>query len=173
MHQAATEIATKLKYFGSKSYQFAYHTSNMLRPILPRARFCLNSFRRSLVTVPEINPNFNNGVPGLLSPAGFDIAWTQYQGLMVEKLNNLIAGTPNRLLYSYHFSHARSSELALELHLGGAMDVPWLIYTQEETTNLNHQKIFSLNTLATQTPLPSSTTHQWHSTTRRPSTKAA
>ncbi|KAH7417265.1 Manganese/iron superoxide dismutase [Cadophora sp. MPI-SDFR-AT-0126] len=64
----------------------------MLRPILPRARFCLKSFRRSLVTVPEINPNFNNGIPGLLSPAGFDIAWTQYQGLMVEKLNNLIAG---------------------------------------------------------------------------------
>merc|ERR1711939_961818 len=104
----------------------AYHTSNMLRPILPRARFCLNSFRRSLVTVPEINPNFNNGVPGLLSPAGFDIAWTQYQGLMVEKLNNLIAG-------------------------GDYESKP--------------PKIFSLNTLATQTPLPSSTTHQWHSTT--------
>ncbi|CZT02985.1 hypothetical protein WAI453_012209 [Rhynchosporium graminicola] len=65
----------------------------MLRPILPRARFCLNSFRRSLVTVPEINPTFHNGIPGLLSPDGFHIAWTQYQGMMVHKLNRLIAGT--------------------------------------------------------------------------------
>ncbi|KAL2065044.1 hypothetical protein VTL71DRAFT_4184 [Oculimacula yallundae] len=92
----------------------------MLRPILPRARFCLNTFRRSLVTVPEINPNFNNGVPGLLSPEGFNIAWTQYQSLMVEKLNRLVAGgtqaskAPKEILIHYardpdfapHFNHA-------------------------------------------------------------------
>jgi hypothetical protein len=32
------------------------------------------------------------GVPDLLSAEGFDLAWTQYQGRMVEKLNNLTAG---------------------------------------------------------------------------------
>src|SRR3989442_78020 len=90
----------------------------MLRPILPRARFCLNFFRRSLVTVPEINPNFNNGVPGLLSPAGFDIAWTQYQGLMVEKLNNLIAGTSIRLLHAQLSAQAGSSEQGLRSSVG-------------------------------------------------------
>ncbi|KAI1767526.1 manganese and iron superoxide dismutase [Hypoxylon sp. FL1150] len=33
------------------------------------------------------------GVPGLLSPGGFDIAWTQYMQFVIEKLNNLTAGT--------------------------------------------------------------------------------
>jgi Fe-Mn family superoxide dismutase len=36
--------------------------------------------------------DFREGVPGLLSPAGFDMAWTQYQSLMLEKLSNLTAG---------------------------------------------------------------------------------
>lgn len=31
-------------------------------------------------------------MPDLLSPEGFDFAWTQYQGLMVEKLNLLTQG---------------------------------------------------------------------------------
>ncbi|TKA62118.1 hypothetical protein B0A49_08268 [Cryomyces minteri] len=35
-----------------------------------------------------------HGVPGLLSPEGYELAWTQYQGMMVEKLNELTAGTP-------------------------------------------------------------------------------
>ncbi|KAK5256054.1 hypothetical protein LTR16_004115 [Cryomyces antarcticus] len=34
-----------------------------------------------------------HGVPGLLSPEGYELAWTQYQGMMVEKLNELTAGT--------------------------------------------------------------------------------
>jgi superoxide dismutase, Fe-Mn family len=36
--------------------------------------------------------DFREGVPGLLSPQGFDMAWTQYQGLMLEKLSSLTAG---------------------------------------------------------------------------------
>ncbi len=32
-----------------------------------------------------------HGVPGLLSPAGFQIAWTEYQRLLVNKLNDLTA----------------------------------------------------------------------------------
>lgn len=34
----------------------------------------------------------SSGVPDLLSPDAFDFAWTQYQGLMVEKLNLLTQG---------------------------------------------------------------------------------
>ncbi|KAI1482695.1 manganese and iron superoxide dismutase [Daldinia eschscholtzii] len=33
------------------------------------------------------------GVPGLLSPEGFDFAWVQYQELIIERLNALTAGT--------------------------------------------------------------------------------
>ncbi len=29
----------------------------------------------------------------MLSPEGYDIAWTQYQGYVVDKLNRLTAGT--------------------------------------------------------------------------------
>lgn len=67
-------------------------STNMLRPALFRIGNSLKISRRSLHNVPILNHNFNNGVPGLLSPAGFDMAWTQYQALMVEKLNILTAG---------------------------------------------------------------------------------
>ncbi|KAH8815196.1 Manganese/iron superoxide dismutase [Xylogone sp. PMI_703] len=76
----------------------------MLRPRLPRIGF---SLRRALHQVPPLTHDFRNGVPGLLSPAGFNMAWTQYQSLMVEKLNNLIVGgtdefkTPKELLIKY------------------------------------------------------------------------
>jgi Fe-Mn family superoxide dismutase len=33
-----------------------------------------------------------NGVPDCLSSEGFDMAWTQYQGYLVHKLNLLTAG---------------------------------------------------------------------------------
>jgi Fe-Mn family superoxide dismutase len=64
----------------------------MLRPTLPRIGRSLRTFHRSLHSVPPLTHNFREGVPGLLSPNGFDMAWTQYQSLMVEKLNVLIAG---------------------------------------------------------------------------------
>ncbi|KAM3414468.1 hypothetical protein BST61_g9632 [Cercospora zeina] len=34
------------------------------------------------------------GVPGLFSPDGYRLAWTQYQSLLVQKLNELTAGEP-------------------------------------------------------------------------------
>ncbi|KAL1880798.1 hypothetical protein VTK73DRAFT_4968 [Phialemonium thermophilum] len=43
--------------------------------------------------VPPLPHDFSQGVPGLLSAEGFDIAWTQYMTLMMEKLNALTAGT--------------------------------------------------------------------------------
>ncbi|KAL7628627.1 hypothetical protein AAE478_000142 [Parahypoxylon ruwenzoriense] len=49
---------------------------------------------RSLHQVP-ILPHFNpeEGVPGLLSEGGFDLAWTQYMDLIIGKLNALTYGT--------------------------------------------------------------------------------
>jgi hypothetical protein len=35
---------------------------------------------------------FQEGIPGLFTPDGFRIAWTEYQGMMLEKLNALTAG---------------------------------------------------------------------------------
>lgn len=64
----------------------------MLRPTLPRIGHSLRIFRRSLHHVPPLTHDFRNGITEFLSPEGFDIAWTQYQGLMVEKLNVLTAG---------------------------------------------------------------------------------
>ncbi|KAI1443107.1 manganese and iron superoxide dismutase [Annulohypoxylon stygium] len=68
----------------------------MLRPRLriPRAsqlwRPSISS--RQIHHVPRL-PQFNpeEGVPGLLSPGGFDMAWTQYMNFIVEKLNTLVA----------------------------------------------------------------------------------
>jgi Fe-Mn family superoxide dismutase len=36
--------------------------------------------------------HFQNGIPGLLTPEGFRLAYTDYQTLMLEKLNALTAG---------------------------------------------------------------------------------
>lgn len=33
------------------------------------------------------------GIPGLLTPESFDMAWTQYQSMMIDKLNSLTQGT--------------------------------------------------------------------------------
>ena len=52
----------------------------------------MKAFRRSLFNMPELE-QFKNGVPGLLSPTGFDLAYTQYQSLMLEKLDYFVAGT--------------------------------------------------------------------------------
>lgn len=65
----------------------------MLRPRLPRAGNVLRSFqKRGLRTLPMLNHDFSNGVPGLLSAAGYDMAWTQYQSLMIQKLDALTVG---------------------------------------------------------------------------------
>ena len=48
--------------------------------------------RRSLHSLPALPHDFKEGVPGLLSADGHEMAWTQYQSLMLEKLNSLVAG---------------------------------------------------------------------------------
>ncbi|KAL2863550.1 mitochondrial 37S ribosomal protein mS42 [Aspergillus lucknowensis] len=65
---------------------------------------------RGLHQVPQLTYNSQykeNGVPGLLSPEAFDFAWTQYQSLLVDKLNLLTQDTvdadtkPGDLLVKY------------------------------------------------------------------------
>jgi superoxide dismutase, Fe-Mn family len=65
----------------------------MLRPRLPRLAA---SLRRSLHNVPRI-AHTEDGIPGLYTPQGIYVAWTEYQGLMIDKLNALTAGMYNSL----------------------------------------------------------------------------
>ena len=60
----------------------------MLRPRIIRA---LPTLRRSIHRLPPLE-KFQEGIPGLLTQDGFRIAWTEYQGLMLEKLNALTVG---------------------------------------------------------------------------------
>ncbi|BCS24808.1 mitochondrial 37S ribosomal protein mS42 [Aspergillus puulaauensis] len=65
---------------------------------------------RGLHQVPSLNHGAyfkENGVPELLSPEGYDFSWTQYQSLLVNKLNLLTQDTvdadakPGELLVKY------------------------------------------------------------------------
>ncbi len=48
---------------------------------------------RSMHSVPKLRHDFTEtGVPNLMSPAGFAIAWSDYMTLATEKLNALTAG---------------------------------------------------------------------------------
>lgn len=54
--------------------------------------------RRRVHIVPYIKHNETfqkDGVPGMLSKDGFDLAWTQYHGNLVDRLNKLTAGIPS------------------------------------------------------------------------------
>ncbi|KAI0879479.1 Manganese/iron superoxide dismutase [Hypoxylon argillaceum] len=71
----------------------------MLRPRLriPQAGALLRRtalFTRSQHTVPILDHfRQDNAVPGLLSPAGYSTAWTEYMQHVTDKLNIMIAGT--------------------------------------------------------------------------------
>lgn len=51
------------------------------------------SARRSLHTVPLLPHDYSQGVPNLMSPGGFALAWTDYMTVTLDKLNAMIAGT--------------------------------------------------------------------------------
>lgn len=68
--------------------------SRLLR--IPRVSLARPATRRSLHSLPALPHEFKSGVPGLLSADGYDMAWTQYQSLMLEKLNSLVAGELHR-----------------------------------------------------------------------------
>lgn len=51
--------------------------------------------RRKLHTVPDLHYHktfSEEGIPGLMSNVGYRIAWTDYEGMVVNKLNELTAG---------------------------------------------------------------------------------
>jgi Fe-Mn family superoxide dismutase len=51
---------------------------------------------RSIYTIPPLDNHAQveqNGVPGLLSPKGFNTAYTEYQGHIIDELNASTAGT--------------------------------------------------------------------------------
>ena len=62
----------------------------MLRPILPRIGRSLG--RRTYYSVPPLAFKPSEGIPGLLSNVGYDVAWTQYQSLMIDKINAMTVG---------------------------------------------------------------------------------
>lgn len=68
----------------------------MLRPRLriPRVRLAAGVAprQRAIHTMPALTHDFSEGVPGLLSADGFDMAWTQYMKYTLEKLNALTEG---------------------------------------------------------------------------------
>ncbi|GKT42118.1 37S ribosomal protein S26, mitochondrial [Colletotrichum spaethianum] len=57
------------------------------------ARTTMQMQQRSLHYVPQLAHDFKQGVPGLLSADGYDMAWNQYMTVILDKLNALIAGT--------------------------------------------------------------------------------
>ncbi|PWY78498.1 manganese and iron superoxide dismutase [Aspergillus sclerotioniger CBS 115572] len=76
------------------------------KPVSALPRFQVRSLHR----VPQLsNDQYfkNNGVPELLSPEAFDFSWTQYQGLLIDKLNLMTQDTvdadakPGELLVKY------------------------------------------------------------------------
>ncbi|KAK1087204.1 hypothetical protein LTR33_001167 [Friedmanniomyces endolithicus] len=65
--------------------------------LIPSNRRQQQQQRRANHTIPplEFDTTFAAaGVPGFIGKHGFRIAWTDYQGLLVEKLNELTAGEP-------------------------------------------------------------------------------
>jgi len=60
----------------------------------PRTLHSLNQVRRLHQVPPLVRQNVfdREGIPGLLSNDGFSLAWTQYQGFVIEKLNRMIVG---------------------------------------------------------------------------------
>ncbi|KAB5580679.1 superoxide dismutase [Coniochaeta sp. 2T2.1] len=66
--------------------------SQLVRPAVAASSSSAPSLRRSIHHIPPLSHDFKDGVPGLLSAGGFDMAWNQYMALMMEKLNNLTAG---------------------------------------------------------------------------------
>lgn len=65
--------------------------------VAPRVLPMQHQQRRAKHGVPALTniSNFaENGVPGLFSRKAFNIAWTEYQGLLVDNLNRLVDGQP-------------------------------------------------------------------------------
>ena len=67
-------------------------------PLTMNPQFCPSiGPHRGLHGVPTLSSGQTyqqHGVPDLISPEGYDLAWNQYQGLMIDKLNEMTQGVP-------------------------------------------------------------------------------
>ncbi|ATZ45637.1 Bcsod3 [Botrytis cinerea B05.10] len=69
----------------------------MFRSRFPRiGRSVQKNFIRSISQhIPPLKHDFSNGIPEFIGPQAFELAWTSYQKLMVDKLSDAIAGVPH------------------------------------------------------------------------------
>lgn len=71
-----------------------YHANNFQAQTLIAQQQCQ---ARSIHAVPKVNAHDESfkqdGIPGLLTPEAYNIAWTEYEGHMVDRLNTMLAGT--------------------------------------------------------------------------------
>ncbi|TEY50430.1 hypothetical protein BOTCAL_0276g00110 [Botryotinia calthae] len=69
----------------------------MFRSRFPRiGRSVQKSFIRSISQhIPPLKHDFSNGIPEFIGPQAFELSWTSYQQLMVDKLSDAIAGVPH------------------------------------------------------------------------------
>ncbi|KAK5710168.1 hypothetical protein LTR17_019111 [Elasticomyces elasticus] len=77
--------------------------------ILPQTRRQQPQQRRSIHHVPPLTYDVTfqqDGIPNFISKYGYKIAWTEYQALMVQKLNELTAGEP--------YEHSLTKDLAIQ-----------------------------------------------------------
>ena len=66
-------------------------------------------FVRRLHTLPRL-PVSAEGIPGLYSPSGFRVAWTDYQQFVLNKLNRVIVDTENETRVPFHIMQATKSK---------------------------------------------------------------
>ncbi|KAF8464582.1 Manganese/iron superoxide dismutase [Kalaharituber pfeilii] len=76
---------------------FAHAKRPTIRPSISTPSIAASTIpARSLHNVPELHRQEefqNQGIPPLFTKNGFRLAWTEYQGSLVDKLNELVAGT--------------------------------------------------------------------------------
>ncbi|CAG8980935.1 hypothetical protein HYALB_00003794 [Hymenoscyphus albidus] len=102
--------------------------------------------RRFLHAVPPLDASFSrDGVPGLLSVDGFNIAWTQYQHMMVQKLNLLLAESPGDLVIQ--------PKTILEKYARNPNQAP--TFNHASMAHNNHFFFQTLSTIKEPRPIPS------------------
>ena len=96
---AASTAAAAIRWTASATRTLSTQSSS--RPQAPRSksqsrtwsqRARTQQWSRPVHTLPDLSLNQANGVPGLLSPTGFKTAWTDYQKLLIARLNVMVAG---------------------------------------------------------------------------------
>lgn len=153
-------------------YSEAITPPNMFRSRFPRIGLSVQrSFIRSFSNhkMPGLRHDFTYGIDKFMGPGAFEISWTNYQKLMVEKLNQAIAGG----FFSYflsnilqYFIQSARKKLPLAVQALSTLDiVPKLTLSQEILTLRTDKLKRSLSCArGIQIKRQLSTMHQCHST---------